>query len=186
MTELLAWELGDVPSNWKLLAQTLIHQGLARTLQDTGTEKRILRAILNRDPATWTWNRETACLALVISRSETAPSQLSRQDVDRIGQRIIRDMEGAIGTEYTKFYYTNLLAGGIFRYRQFEPYALLVERDPLADRLFGVFDAVRRDFAVRSHPSEGFIKYLPIMEDLLRYLRGEDGNPGLLVSSYNA
>lgn len=180
-THPFAW----TPANW-----TLLYQGLARIAAEPEIEKRILRAILGRDPATWKWNQESACLALLISRSETAPGLLSRRDIDCIGQRIIAEMQSELGTKYTKFYYTILLAGGIFRYRQTEPCALLVGRDQLADRLFDVFDEVRCDLADRPNPGAGVMKrgqkYLPIMEDLLRYLRGEGGNPGLLVSSYNA
>ncbi|WP_299819082.1 hypothetical protein [uncultured Jannaschia sp.] len=185
-----AGQIGTHPFAQTAANWTLLYQGLARTAIRPEIEQRILRAILDSNPTPWKWNREIACLALLISRSETAPQLLSRKDIDCIGQRIVVEIQREVGTEYTRFYYTNLLAAGIFRYRRIEPHALLVDHDPLGNKLLGAFDAVRCDFIDRSLPSKAFKRkrerYVPIMEDLLRYVRGEGGNSGLLINSYNA
>lgn len=168
----------------------LVYQGLARTVRTREMEDRVLRAILDRDPSTWSWRCETACLGMLISRSETTPYLLSRTDVDRIVERIVHEMEGELGGQYTKLHYASMLAGGVLRYRLTEPYALLAGRDPSANRLRQVVEAIRRDLASRRNADGPMIrrrdKYVPILEEIMRFLDGEGGNPDILTTIYDA
>ncbi len=171
-------------SNWML-----VYQGLARTVRGGEIEARVLRAILDRDPDTWNWRKESACLALLLSRSETAPLLLSRRDIECIARRVIDETTDELGSDYTRFYYAGLLAGGLLRCRLTDPNALLAGRDPLGDRLYDVIDSARLDLLKRRKPSASLArkrdKYVPILEQILDYIRGEGGNPNLLLDLYD-
>ena len=185
-----AGETGAHPFVWHESNWTLVYQGLARTAREGDVEGRILRAILDRDPETWNWRREIACLALLLSRSETAPRLLSRRDIECIGHRVIHEMKNELGSEYNKFYYIRLLAGGLLRCRLTDRNALLAGRDPLGDGVCDVIDEVRRDLLNRRRPSAGLAKkrdrYVPKLAQIQDYLRGEGGNPNLLLDLYDS
>lgn len=172
------------PSNW-----VLIYQGVARTAQDAALEERVLRAVLRRDPEHWRNREESACIALMLSRSLTAPRLLSRDDVQRIGQRAILEFQQSLGSTYTTFIYTPFLVGGLLRWRMQEPHALLIGRDPLAGHLAESIAATQADLksnrAVRDVAERQREKYLNILEGLLKYLQGEQGNPNLLLDIYH-
>lgn len=173
------------PSNW-----VLIYQGVARTAQNIALEERVLRAVLQRDPKTWRNREESACVALMLSRSQTAPELLVRDDVERIGQRAIFEFQNSLGSKYTTFIYTPFLVGGLLRWRMREPRALLIGCDPLADDLAQNIEATRADLKSR-HAEQNVAqhrreKYLYILEGLLDYLHGDQGNPNLLLDIYDA
>lgn len=185
-----AGRIGTHPFIWHQSNWVLIFQGVARTVQDPETEKRLLRAVLCREPGSWNYRAESACVSLILSRSETAPLSLSRDDVEVIGQRAILEFQEAYGSQYTRFNYTPFLVGGLIRWRLKEPRALLTGRDPLADILAGSLKEAREDLMTRRGMDAAFKKkrekYVPILEGLLDYLEGEQGNPNLLLDIYDA
>ncbi|TCP41363.1 hypothetical protein [Rhodovulum marinum] len=185
-----AGTIGTHPFIWHQSNWVLIYQGFSRTVRDAALEERVLRAVLRRGIERWSYRAESACVALMLSRSETAPMLLERQDVDEIGQRAVIEFREELGGHYTRFNYAPFLVGGLLRWRLKEPRALLTGNDTLADSLFEVIEAARQDLMSRRRVDEAFArrreKYVPILDDLLKYLRGEGGNPNLLLDLYDA
>ncbi len=181
---------GDHPFVWHHMNWTLVYQGVARTVQDASIEERVLHAVLQRGIGSWGYRAESACVSFMLSRSKTAPFLLTREDVEKIGQRAILEFKEARGSSYTKFNYAPFLIGGLMRWRLKEPMALLTARDSLADQLEKVIVDARNDLMSRRNADEAFTnrreKYVPILDGLLGYLRGEGGNPNLLLDIYDA
>lgn len=181
---------GSHPFVWHQANWVLVYQGIARTVNDQATEERILESILKRRIGSWSYRGESACISLLLSRSETAPLLLCRSDVERIAERAIIEFRQEYETQYTRFNYAPFLIGGLLRWRLKEPRALLVGRDPVADRLAQVITDARADILNRWGTNDAFAKkqkkYLPILEDLLAYLTGEGGSPNLLLDLYDA
>ncbi len=174
---------------------TLIYQGLARIAGDPQTERRIMDLLLSSDLGKWGWRQETACIAILLSRSETAPEFLSRDGVRRLVDRNIREYEQSKGSEYDTFHYTPFLTAGLLRWRLEEPFGLLLGRDRLADRLVNAIDGVLADLKrERTYPlaqsgkkakfEKKRERYMPILEDLKLKLEGQEGNPDLLMDIY--
>ena len=182
--------LGTHPFIWSQPNWVLVYQGIARTVSSQAMEARVLQSVLKRGTGTWNYRGESACISLLLSRSETAPLLLSRSDVEKIAERAVFEFGREHGTQYTRFNYAPFLIGGLLRWRLKEPWALLVGRDPVADRLAQVIIDARADILNRWGTNDAFEKrqkkYLPILDDLLAYLTGEGGNPNLLLDLYDA
>ncbi len=168
----------------------LVYQGLGRIIRYDETEARVMRKLLASKIETWVWNRQSACMAFLLSRSDTAPTLLSRLDVERIARRVILDFERNIGGEYTTFNYAPFLLAGLLRWRLKEPGALVAGIDPLADEFQHVINEVETDLTGRNRYSPNLNrrreKILTIMRDLKRELQGEGTNPDLLLDIYGA
>ncbi len=173
------------PMSW-----ILIYQGLARIVRDQGMEQRVLEVLLSSRVEKWNWRMESACVAILLSRSDTAPMFLERGDVERLVARTTADFEENLGTEYTKFNYAPFLMAGLLRWRLKEPQGLLLGNDPLATGLASSIHRAERDFIGRRRTSVAFQKkrekYLPILADLRAELEGTGGNPDLLLNIYGA
>lgn len=182
--------IGTHPFIWHQSNWILIYQGFARTVQEAALEERVLRAMLDRGTGTWSYRSESACVSLMLSRSETAPLLLSRPDIDEIGQRAIQEFQQALGSQYTRFSYAPFLVGGLLRWRLKEPRALQTGVDALADGLAEAIKACRNDLTSRRRADAAFArrreKYAPILDSLLGYLDGDGGNPNLLLDIYDA
>ncbi|MEH6836648.1 hypothetical protein, partial [Falsihalocynthiibacter arcticus] len=136
------------------------------------------------------WRVESACMAFLLSRSDTAPKLLEREDIERLAKRTIKDFEGNIRTEYTTFNYAPFLMAGLLRWRLKETKALLLGVDTLADKFLDVLERVERDLSSRRNASAQLIKkrkkYLPLLADIKDELKGKGSNPDLLLDIYNA
>ncbi|WP_422003114.1 hypothetical protein [Roseovarius mucosus] len=168
----------------------LVYQGLGRIVQGDDTEQRVMEMLLSSDIETWVWNRQSACMAFLLSRSDTAPTLLSRVDVERLAGRAIADFRRNIGEEYTMFNYAPFLLAGLLRWRIENPTALVSGVDPLAADFLAVIEEVEADLANRRRPSVNLQrrrdKILPILKDLKAELLGEGTNPDLLLDIYGA
>lgn len=123
-------KLFNHPSHWKLA-----YQGFGRIVSDKTLELRAINKILQKPIHDWVWQRETAALAFMLSRSETAPRQLTRQNVELLAKRVLLEFRENLGTPYTKFHYAPFLLVGLIRWRMVDRHALVVDTDPVADAL---------------------------------------------------
>ena len=168
----------------------LVYQGLGRIVRGDDTERRVMAMLLSSDIEGWVWNRQSACMAFMLSRSDTAPSLLSRADVERLARRAIADFRRNIGEEYTMFNYAPFLLAGLLRWRLKNPTALVSGIDPLAAEFLAIIEDVESDLANRRRPSANLQrrrdKILPILQDLKAELLGEGTNPELLMDIYGA
>lgn len=168
----------------------LVYQGLGRIVRDTDAEHRAIEILMSTDIDAWVWNRQSACMAFLLSRSDTAPLYLCRRDVERLAQRTIADFRRNIGHEYTMFNYSPFMLAGLLRWRLKEPRALLSGSDPLASSFLETIELAEQDLIGRQRPSANLqkrrAKFLPILRDLKAELLGEGTNPDLLLDIYSA
>jgi hypothetical protein len=180
---MFAHPMVDHPSSW-----ILVYQGLARIAYDEPAERRIIKMLLSTRVRDWNWRVESACLAILLSRSDTAPGVLVREDIERLVRRNISDFRANLRSEYTKFYYAPFLLAGLLRWRLKDPRGLLLGHDPLAASLKAAIEDAENDFDTRRQPKPAFLKkrekYLPILADLKSELEGAGGNPDLLLDIY--
>ncbi|WP_025596111.1 hypothetical protein [Agrobacterium tumefaciens] len=164
--------------SWKLA-----YQGLGRVAGSQNFELQAIHKILGKTIDLWKWQKETAAMAFLLSRSDTAPRLLTRKDVDRIAKRVLREFEENLGSTYTRFQYAPMLLVGLLRWRVVEPFALVEGQDPVADKLVR---AVERTIADLRHQDKAraLAKYGLILEQMLEELRGEGSNPELLLDIY--
>lgn len=165
-------------AHWKLA-----YQGLGRVASNQNVEIQAIHKVLGKTIDLWKWQKETAVMAFLLSRSETAPRLLTRKDVDRIAKRVLREFEENLGSTYTRFQYAPMLLVGLLRWRIVEPFALVEGHDPIADRLVKAVEKTITDLKHKDR-SRPLAKYGRILEQVLEELRGEGSNPELLLDIY--
>lgn len=172
-------KLFNHPSHWKLA-----YQGFGRIVSDKTLELRAIHKILQKPIQNWVWQRETAALAFMLSRSETAPRQLTRQNVELLARRVLLEFRENLGTTYNKFHYAPFLLVGLIRWRMVDRHALVMGTDPVADTLA---EATRKTLADLAHQSRASAqgKYGVILEQILEELQGQGSNPDLLLDIYS-
>ncbi len=166
--------------NWML-----VYQGLGRTAGTEVAERKAFGKLFDRPESDWVWREETACAAFLLSRSDSAPSLLDRNQVDILANRVLREFRDNLGGEYTKFAYAPFLLVGLLRWRLKEPRALVAGHDPIATKMA---DAVRRTLEDLNRKVKKFPKlkkYIDILKDVSRELEGVGSNPDLLLDIYN-
>jgi hypothetical protein len=169
----------------KYSQQVLLFQGLGRIANKPAMEEAALRTVLRRRIDEWSWRKETACVAFLLSRSNTAPLALTRKDVERLAKRVIIEFKEEHGSDYTRFNYAPFLLVGLLRWRLLEPNALVAGEDAVADRLMAAVDWALPDIARASRRKRNLEKYLKILEDCRAELQGKGSNPNLLLDIYN-
>lgn len=163
----------------------LLYQGVGRIVSDEAHEKLIIDRIALKPVEEWNWRMETACVAFLLSRSDTAPLLLSRDHVELFGKRVLLEFRESLNSTYTKFNYAPFLLVGLLRWRLKEPRALIASRDPLATGLSLAIDKTLRDLRRRLVGTLAFNRYVPILEAAQSELRGEGTNPDLLLDIYS-
>lgn len=168
----------------------LVYQGLGRIVQGDDTERWVMDTLLSSEIERWVWNRQTACMAFLLSRSDTAPLYLTRSNVERLARRTIADFRRNIGAEYTMFNYAPFLLAGLLRWRLQNPTALVSGLDPLAADFLAIINEVEVDLASRRTLSANLQrrrnKIIPILRDLKEELLGKGSNPDLLLDIYSS
>lgn len=190
LTECIATRGGHHPFVRHQASWVLVYQGLGRILREEDAVRQTIALLLSTDIENWVWNRQTACMAFLLSRSDVAPMLLSRMDVERLAERTMADFRRNIGEEYTMFNYAPFLLAGLLRRRLKEPTTLVCGTDPLATEFLAIIEEVEFDLAGRRRPNANLQrrrdKILPILQDLKEELRGEGKNPDLLLDIYGA
>lgn len=172
------------------MSWVLVYQGLGRILRDGDAAERVVEMLLSSDVENWVWNRQSACMAFLLSRSDMAPMLLTRKDVERLASRTLADFRRNIGDEYTMFHYAPFLLAGLLRWRLKDSTALVSGIDPLAEDFLAIIKEVEVDLTGRRRPSSNLKrrreKFLPILKDLRSELLGKGVNPDLLLDIYGA
>lgn len=162
-------------SHWKLA-----YQGLGRIVSKGTHEHAAIHKILQKPVSDWSWQRETAAMAFMLSRSDTAPKALSRKDVDRVARRILIEFGDNQGTSYNRFQYAPFLLVGLLRWRLVDPFALVSGQDPVADKLMRSVDDTIKDLGAPSR-AKAKAKYAHMLEQVREELEGKGTNPDLLL-----
>lgn len=182
---LMAWEPGNAlvqhPST-----RVLFYQGVGRIVSDEVQEKAVLEKLLRKPVDKWNWRLETACAAFLLSRSDTAPLLLDRDQVELLGGRVLIEFAESLRSTYSKFHYAPFLLVGLLRWRLKEPRALVASTDALAKKLSAAVDAALLDLHDRMAGESAFRRYIPILEQIKTELEGEGTNPDLLLDIYTS
>lgn len=167
----------------------LFYQGMGRTCLKQNDEERAISILMSSDLSTWNWRNETAAMAFLLSRSDTAPLNLSERDIERLAKRIIQEFTAELGGSYTKFNYAPFLLGGLIRTRLKDRHALTVGFDPIAEQLAIAITRTRKDLQRLARKGwkekNKADKYSKLLENLSDELTGKTSNPNLLVDLYN-
>lgn len=165
-------------SHWKLA-----YQGFGRIAGRRALEQQAIHKILQKTINDWSWQRETAAMAFMLSRSDSAPRLLTRKDVDRIAKRVMREFADSLGSTYSRFHYAPFLLVGLLRWRLVEPFALVNGQDAVADKLTLTVQRTLQDLGRAKHVRPN-LRYAPILKQILEELEGEGSNPELLLDIY--
>lgn len=162
-------------SHWKLA-----YQGLGRIVNKRSHEQQAIYKILQKPTADWSWQRETAAMAFMLSRSDTAPKALTRKGVEHVAKRVLEEFDVNLGTTYSRFQYAPFLLVGLLRWRIVDPFALVAGQDPVADELIKRVDKTLKDLKIASR-AKANAKYGRILEQVREEIEGKGTNPDLLL-----
>lgn len=189
LMEALEASVGGHPFVWHHANRQLVYHALGRIAGDDPTENdhiEIILAHLLGLPA-GTWNRDNlACSAFLLSRTETAPALLEKEQIGRIATEIVQRNEDALGRPFTSRYlYVPIVLLGLVRCRLRDPWVLVAGQDSVADNLLSSTEAVITDMARRFPRDQRIGRYRAILEDVCDWLRGEGRNPDILLDLTN-
>lgn len=164
----------------------LIFQGFGRIVFDPDLEKKAIRMMIDIPISNWKWREQTACMSFLLSRSKTAHKFLQDEDLPILVERVVIEFNENIGTEYNKFYYAPFLLAGMLRYREINPSFMILGVDPLADKIQPILELTLKDLKrSRTIGSVKRDKYMNWITEIETYMKGEQGNPNLLLDIYN-
>lgn len=162
----------------------LIYQGLGRILSTEAQELRMMAHLLDRPIEIWNWQRETACMAFLLSRSDTAPRILERNDVDILLSRVETEFRAYQGPEDTRIRYSVVLLVGLLRWRLKEPHALIAGRDPAVATSLELLQRIIRDLADKRDRRPWQERLYRLLQETEDELRGHGENPELLLDLF--
>lgn len=172
------------PASW-----VLFYQGVGRTCSDTTREQEAINVMLHNSNAPWNWRHQTAALAFILSRSDTAPMHLSQSEVSFLTSKALEEFSEQLGTKYTKFNYAPFLIGGLMRWRLKSPNAFMLGSDPLAEKVQAAILKTIADLQRLSRygwqEKAKAERYTIVLEGLLDELNGVSSNPDLLMDLFN-
>ena len=164
----------------------LIFQGFGRVAFDPELEKKALRKMLDIPIENWRWREQTACMAFLLSRSKMAHRLLDSQDLPILLERVKIEFKQNIGDTYNLFNYTPLLLAGLLRYREINSSFLLLGSDPAAKEIQALLNKTLLDLnRSRKVSYSNREKYIKWITEIGTYMKGEQGNPNLLLDIYN-
>ena len=172
------------PWNAPRAADTVLWQGLGRTLDDPVRIRRAVNLVLTL-PTPKIKMHQLACLAFLFTRKDATFEVVPRAEIDRIVSLSIAFLKSETGGSYLRVYsYALLLVGGLLRYRAWEPYFLLPDEDQKAAALDTILSAIIADMDRKLRRGRDFRlkRKRDRTAEVQSFLRGEGGDPNLLRS----
>ena len=172
------------PWNAPRAADTVLWQGLGRTLDDPVRIRRAVNLVLTL-PTPKIKMHQLACLAFLFTRKDATFDVLPHAEIDRIVSLSIAFLKSETGGSYLRVYsYALLLVGGLLRYRAWEPYFLLPDEDQKAAALDTILSAIIADMDRKLRRGRDFRlkRKRDRTAEVQSFLRGEGGDPNLLRS----
>ena len=153
--------------------------GLGRCEDDAGACIRIIERLLE-EPRT---SHNIACMAFMLSRRAELPSALSVDLVTRLQaycEEVLTKEHGERNYQIN-FVYATQLIGGMLRYREKEPYALVSSTDSGARRLSDLLGDVSGELRRLGRRVRRVEEKTVIAVELKKHLDGSGGDPNLLI-----
>lgn len=160
-------------------ARVLQYQAVGRIVRSPALELEALGILLDRPFNDWLVRDETACMAFILSRSETAAARLSRDDLERLSGHAVRSLDHCRAERLRYMMYPIRLIGGLLRWREVEPFALVVGDDPCAAHLDQALERALE--ALMAAPGPFSERAREACELLRKALKGQ-GRPDILAS----
>lgn len=162
-------------------SRTLLLQGIGRTARDERDQRRAFEHLFALPKSGWKKD-QMACAAFLLSRTDTAPKLLIREEVEYLAEIAEAKVREAVGRSFTTRYsYGPYLLVGLLRWRLKERWALVAGRDATADRLLNATQKLAADLATKMAGEPHLERYHSVLEDVCNELKGRGTNPDLLV-----
>ena len=169
--------LGPAPRRRPVLTE-----GAGRAVTGPGRLKRLLRVLVARPQNANTLN----ALAMVMSRRKEAPYALTEDIVGAIAMQLADELLQRTQAHSFQVRFRNALSAlaGLFRYREVNRYALLANRDPVAQQLLNRIEEVERLLRASRARIPGYKEKLALTASIKDYLNG-GGDPDILIRIEN-
>jgi hypothetical protein len=166
-------------------SRTLMLQGLGRIAREREDQRRIFDHLLGVPFNKWNKN-QMACAAFLLSRTDSAPKLLKREEVEFIGDLVIKKLHDALGQNFTTRYsYGPYLLVGLLRWRLVDPRALVAGQDLLADRLLQSTQNLVADLATHLKDQPHLARYHAVLVQVCEEISGHGSNPDILIDLEN-
>ena len=166
-------------------SRVLVYQGLGRICREEN-ELELISNLFKYDLFSWHWREEIACLAFLLSRSESAPKLLTEKQVQNLSKRIISDLKSSKGPTYSTLLYIPQLIVGLLRYRSKYPYSLMYGSDEIANEFVDSIEEVQTQMndTIESGMIEPGRKtrlknFVSVFDEIIKVIKGEGTIPGL-------
>lgn len=177
----LTAKVGEHPFVQKGGSRQLVYQALGRMTAEQELQEKILNHLLSLPIKAWKRD-PIACAAFLLSRTDSAPKLLKRNDIEKLSSVVDRKNREAIGSEYTSsFMYTPYLMMGLIRCRIKDPTILVAGDDELADRMLRSTERVIADMKKRHGRISRIRRQREILEECCEVLRGRGSSPDILM-----
>ncbi len=162
--------------------QTILTQGAGRVVTGPGRLKRLVRVLVARRRDANTLN----ALAMVMSRRKEAPYALTEDIVGALAMQLADELLQLTGSLSFNVRFRNALSAlaGLFRYREVNRYALLANRDPVAQQILNRIERIERLLKASRARISGYEEKLALTASIKDYLNG-GGDPDILIRIEN-
>ena len=172
------------------MSWVLVYYGAGRIISDPGRENRLMEAVFAHPWQDWNWRVEAPALAVLLSRSDTAPQLMTPEQVDIVTAYLLHALKDSLHGTYTKFSYLPFLLVGLLRYRLVEGTALVLGHDPRANALAKAVEDVLEDLNARA-PRDDKIRRVAEqrreqLTQILEEIEGKGTQPDLLLNLFHA
>ena len=161
-------------------ANTVLQQGAGRSIDGAERIKRLLRILTdrqNKNAHTW------AAYSFILSRREVAPLALDSELVEKIALQLVKRLNDSARRRNFATLYKYLIGvtAGLLRFREVEPWALLVDRSATATMLHHALLCCRNQLVGQAKEILQGPAKLAVTESLIEMLAGSGGDPDLLI-----
>lgn len=164
----------------------LLFQGVGRIIDEEKTILRAIKSMLSIPINQWRYKEQTACMSFLLSRSESAPRLLTRENITILIKRVQFEFRENYNTRYTKFNYAPFLLAGLLRCRKSYKNLLLIKRDEDAEVIRLLINKTISNLKIAPVFRESYREtYIYWLKEILKYIEGEGGDPDILVDIYS-
>lgn len=164
-------------------SRTLLLQGIGRVARSREVQREAFDYLLAIPKRKWKKN-EMACAAFMLSRTDSAPELLKRNEAYYIADVACLKVLEAVGRRFTsKYSYGPFLLVGILRWRLNDARALVAGFDPVADKLLSATQELvsSLDWQIVRNPSARLESYRNVLNDVCDELNGQGKNPDIFI-----